>query len=101
MCPWSKIQLGWIEPETISESGLYHLEPSAMSPKVYVINQNFPPDEYLIVENRQPLRFDEKIPHGGFAIWHVDEGVSFQNLGGHPGQQGWPQNGKVRSNLYG
>jgi hypothetical protein len=96
MCPWSKIQLGWIEPKTIVETGLYYLEPSALSPKVYIINQNFPPDEYLIIENRQPLGFDAKLPQGGLAIWHIEEGVSFQNFGGHPGQANWPQNGKVK-----
>jgi hypothetical protein len=40
---------------------------------VYRVSQGFPAGEYLLIENRQPVGFDAKMPRGGIAIYHVDE----------------------------
>jgi len=94
MSPWSKIQLGWVEPIEIEESGTYEIEASALKPDIYIISSPFPSDEYLLIENRQPLKFDALLPQGGLIIWHIDGAVSFENGPGFPGQVNWLKNGK-------
>jgi len=95
MSPWSRIQLGWVEPKEIKANGLYEIEASALKPDIYIISSPFPPNEYLLIENRQPLKFDAKMPQGGLIIWHIDDDVvSLENNPGYPGQFNWPENGK-------
>ena len=89
---WSKIKMGWLTPKVIRKSGYYNV-PSTF---VYKIQQGFPSGEYLLIENRQPLDYDDKIPQGGLAIWHIDENISSMESG-YPGQKTnliWPYNGK-------
>lgn len=94
MSPWAKMEMGWLQPEEITKSGRYTLSPSAINPKVYKISQGFPEGEYILIENRQPLLFDRKQPHGGLVMWHVDE-LSLHNVeGGYPGKEGFPEDGK-------
>jgi hypothetical protein len=96
---WSKIELGWIEPMTISAKGDYTLRQSWQHPEVYKIPLRYDsvaliPNEYLLIENRQPGSFDVLLQLGGLAIWHIDENMytSGNSLEGYPGQQGWPSN---------
>ena len=91
MCPWSKMVLGWSRPFLISRGGVFDVEPSASIDQVYRIDLG--PSEYLLIENRQPLAFDAKLPTGGLAIWHIDEAAT-NVIPGFPNQGGWPQNGK-------
>jgi len=90
--PWSKIQLEWVTPTIITQSTTYNLPAIQSSPQIYRIDQGFPNNEYLLVENRQPIGFDSKMPQGGLAIWHIDEEAGF-NTEGYPGQANWPNNG--------
>ncbi|NLK40706.1 MAG: M6 family metalloprotease domain-containing protein, partial [Planctomycetes bacterium] len=95
---WSKIQLGWVEPEIISVSGTYTIPAAQSTPFVYRIDRDYPAGEYLLIENRQPIGFDQRIPQGGLAIWQIDETKgslqqnNVNNDEGHPLQPGWPQN---------
>ncbi len=91
MSAWSKAVLGWVTP-TVITPGAYSLEAAERSPTVYRIDRGYAPGEYLLVENRQPDRFDARIPQGGLAVWHIDEAADF-NGEGYPGQYGWPENG--------
>lgn len=93
MCPWSKILLGWVSPIRIVHNGLYLLEASANAAEVYRIDLLGSNSEYLLIENRQAMSFDKLLPQGGVAIWHIDETAPFV-VAGHPGQPGWPSNGK-------
>ena len=61
--------------------------------QVAKITAGMPPNEYLLVENRQPLGFDRDIPQGGLAIWHVDDNVGGNTVEGFLRQPGWPGNG--------
>lgn len=91
---WSKIQLGWIDPLVITEKGDYTLRRSYQYPEVYKIESGYAPNEYLLIENRQPGSFDALLPLGGLAIWHIDENMSVFGIEGYPGQLGWPANNK-------
>ena len=93
---WSKLELGWIDPVSITQKGDYTLGQSWQFPEVYKIQLGYAPNEYLLIENRQPGSFDALLQLGGLAIWHVDENMSqFGNsLEGYPGQLGWPGNTK-------
>lgn len=97
---WSKERLGWITPSVISSPGVYSV-PEAEKPgaAIYKITDGYPSGEYLLIENRQPVGFDQKIPagtagKGGLAIWHVDDAKPANNDPGWPGQTGWPGNNK-------
>jgi M6 family metalloprotease-like protein len=90
--PWSKVDLGWYAPTTISQSGQYNLNQAETNPEVYRIDSGYPSQEYLLIENRQNAGFDCTIPQGGLVIWHIDDSTGY-NTEGYPGQAGWPQNG--------
>ena len=93
MDPWSKIAAGWLIPTPLEASGTYELPPSATNDKVFIITEGFPKDEYLLVENRQPIGFDSALPQGGLIVYHVDDDAPFTSRPGHPDQLGWPANG--------
>jgi hypothetical protein len=57
------------------------------------IAQRFPEGEYLLVENRQPIGYEQMMPLGGLPIYHVDEKTASYWTQGWPGQPGWPENG--------
>lgn len=95
---WTRVQLGWTTPAipAAGENLVAHAErPSDDgNPQVYIIGKEFgfPDGEYLLIENRQKYGLDSLLPRGGLAIYHIDEKADLDNEG-HPGQNGWPQNG--------
>ena len=99
LSPWSKIQLGWTDPTEITKDGTYSISASATSDSYYIIRKNFPDKEYLLIENRQPERFDSDLwGNGGIIIYHIDDTIEAVDMNvnwkrGFPGQPGWPQNG--------
>lgn len=99
-----KVALGWVEPVEATP-GRNLIEASELQdpslPQVYRISQGFPEGEFLLIENRQRIGFDSKMPQGGLVIWHVDyttdpasNFITSLSNEGHPWQQGWPSNGK-------
>ena len=97
---YSKIKLGWITPTNISSPGVYSVPRAESSgAKIYKISSGYSSGEYLLIENRQAVGYDQKIPSGtggkgGLAVWHIDEGKPANNDPGFPGQPGWPGNNK-------
>lgn len=93
--PWAKIRLGWLKTKPLTKSGTYTIRQVEDYPDVYKIQEGFPKNEYLLIENRQPVRFDRDLPggKGGLAIWHIDENKKHNRQPGHPGVPGWPENG--------
>jgi M6 family metalloprotease-like protein len=72
--PYTKIVLGWLEPIEISQDGTYIANPSFTSTQVYKISAGYPPGEYLLIENRQPLGWEPAFwGGGGIVIWSIDE----------------------------
>ena len=99
LCAWSKSQLGYVLPTVLTSPGPQYVGQAETSPTAYRINLNYTGNEYLLIENRQPTGFDQQIPQGGIAIWHIDDniahfpGAGFNQNQGYPGQPGWPGNG--------
>lgn len=93
--PWAKIRLEWLKTKPLTKSGTYTIRQVEDYPDVYKIQAGFPRNEYLLIENRQPVRFDRDLPggKGGLAIWHIDENKKHNRQPGHPGVPGWPENG--------
>ena len=92
LSPWSKLQLGWISPVNISETGEYSIGQSETNNEYFVITDGYSGNEYLMIENRQNAGFDCSMPQGGLAIWHIDDEAGF-NTEGYPGGR-WPKDGK-------
>lgn len=91
--PWSKIQLGWIEPVRLQYNGNYTLRDAETYPEVYMIDEFYPEGEYLLIENRQSLLYDKESEGEGVIIWHVDDSMMGNSNPGYLGQEGWPENG--------
>jgi len=91
-CAWSKIQLGWLTPQIITSCGEYIAPQVETNPTIFRIDQGYPSDEYLLIENRQPVGFETDIPQGGLCIYHIDDSAGYDTQG-YPGQAGWPENG--------
>jgi M6 family metalloprotease-like protein len=94
MGPWVKMQSGWLDPIEITHDGEYFIEASAENPDVYMIGRPFPTDEYILIENRQPIEWDSLLWNGGLLIWHIDDSIEGNDQRGYPGQFGWPGNGR-------
>ena len=100
MSGWSKSKIAWVNPIEITTDGVYTARPSELYPDIYKISAGYQnPQEYLLIENRQPILFDEQLSPsgtGGFVVYHIDE--TSNNVRGYPGQQDadgntWPLNG--------
>ena len=81
---------GWLEPIVITEDGYYAIQPAEISSHIYKITHNFPDGEYLLIENRQPIKWDKNWAGSGIVIYHVDEAKFKQTTRGYPGKAGWP-----------
>ncbi|MBQ6093391.1 MAG: M6 family metalloprotease domain-containing protein, partial [Clostridia bacterium] len=84
MDAWSRYVLGWIEPAEAKTDGDY----SVISQSYGAANQDFAAvrietqneNEYYLLENRQPQKWDAGLPMGyegasltsGVILWHVD-----------------------------
>jgi M6 family metalloprotease-like protein len=91
MSPWSKLELGWIDPIDISQQGTYSIGQSATNNEYFVITAGYSAGEFLMIENRQRAGFDCSLPQGGLAIWHIDDAAGL-NTEGYPDKR-WPKDG--------
>jgi len=91
---WSRMMVGWLMPIEIVSDGEYSIQASELSNQAYVIRKPYPLQEYLLIENRQPLWFDARLWTGGLVIYHIDDRAPLQTKRGYPGQEGWPRNGR-------
>lgn len=91
MSPFSRLKVkGWLEPIEITQDGYYAIQSSEISSHIYKISHNFPEGEYLLIENRQPIKWDSNWPTGGIVIYHIDETMPKQTKRGYPGHPNWP-----------
>jgi hypothetical protein len=90
LSPYSRVLAGWLNYIEIVVDGVYAIQPSETSSQVYIIRQGFPDGEYLLIENRQPVKWDGDWPGNGVIIWHVDELAPGMTKRSWPGKAGWP-----------
>ncbi len=71
---YEKWMAGWITPIELSDEDVTvtNLAPMSEGGGAYVIYNKAHPDEYYLIENRQPTRWDADIPDAGLQITHVD-----------------------------
>jgi len=90
MSAYTKVLLDWADVEEITESGVYTIENSMTSNKVYKISKGFPTDEYYLIEYRIRAGYDMGLRQPGLAIYHVDELAN--GMPGYPGDGSYPDN---------
>jgi len=75
MAAWSKVQQGWVTPTVVAvdQTGVT-INDVETNREIYQLWTNgMPANEYFLVENRQLTGFDQNLPTGGLAIWHIDD----------------------------
>ncbi len=90
------MKLNWVTPVAIETDGTYTLRPSELYPDIYMISAPYPSGEYLLLEVRRPLLFDNNLwQPGGLLIYHIDDNAAGpgNQVRGFPGVSGWPGNG--------
>jgi len=76
MGAWSKDMLGWVDVTTLApdtDHGEIILPPVETSGSVLRVDATDGSGEYFLIENRQPIGFDEKLFAPGLLIWQIDE----------------------------
>lgn len=64
---------GWLTPTEIKETKrVTDMKPIATNKEAYVLYNDKNKNEYYLLENRQPVGFDAKLPGHGLLILHVD-----------------------------
>lgn len=85
---WCKYRLGWLNPTVVQgrQTGVV-IPPVETHAKAYALwKDGSPGREYFLIENRQRIGFDGRLPGIGLCIWHVDEAkFARQNT-----QEWWP-----------
>ncbi|KAG0603916.1 hypothetical protein M758_10G130200 [Ceratodon purpureus] len=73
-CAWCKVDQGWVEVITPTETQQVELPDVKDSYKVLKLwKDGAPQSEYFLVENRQQKGRDKDLPSGGLLVWHIDE----------------------------
>ena len=72
---WSKLQLGWVDVETLTQTTPGVALPAVLAVPRVVRIPAAPghPQEYYLLENRTRTGVDAKLPGEGLLVWHVDE----------------------------
>jgi len=84
---WCKIQAGFVAPQipTSNQAGVQFPRVED-NPVIYKLWTNGTPgQEFFMVENRQPVGFDDHLPGYGLLIYHVDEAQSGNDNQWYPG----------------
>ena len=90
LCAYNKIRLEWITALEVSENMYVQLGPYGRTPDVIQISKPYSMDEYLLLENRQPVGVDTGFFGAGIAIYHIDELQDGQVAAGIPGSEDYP-----------
>ncbi|MCY0902602.1 MAG: M6 family metalloprotease domain-containing protein [Firmicutes bacterium] len=71
--PFSRLFLGWLQPIVLDESvtGL-RLPPIERAPVTYELKPAGNASDYFLVDNVEPIDYDQGLPESGVLIWHID-----------------------------
>ena len=65
--------MGWLTLEELTGmQSVDSLSALTIQPKAYIVRNDGRPYEYYVIENRQKIGWDEKLPGSGIVIFHVD-----------------------------
>jgi M6 family metalloprotease-like protein len=74
MSPWSKAELGWVNPLTVSaDTRGIRLKPIETSADVLRVNVS--EDVYYLIEYRSKTLFDDALTGPGVLVWRINEAV--------------------------
>lgn len=65
-----------MDPIRITQDGYYAMQPAEVSGNVFRIDAGYPNGEYLLLENRQGIKWSSDWPQKGLVVLHIDEMVS-------------------------
>lgn len=83
---FTRLQLGWIAPDQVvdvpaGESRRVTLQPLAPGRGVLAVRVRLDGRRYLLIENRQPIGRDKKLPASGMVVLRVDrEGMEGRDI---------------------
>lgn len=70
---YERMFAGWLTPTELTEmTRINDMKPIATTPECYILYNEANRDEYYLLENRQPVDFDEGLPSHGLLVLHVD-----------------------------
>jgi M6 family metalloprotease-like protein len=69
---WEKEQLGWVRVSWLREGTPISVPPVERDPEIYRYDFPTGTGEYLLLENRQKIGSDKKLPGHGLLAWRVD-----------------------------
>lgn len=78
-CAFSRMILGWTRPQIISGDTMVRLGPAATTPDAVRINTPFP-DEYFLMEYREPVGMDQSLDGDGLLLFHAYDRAPYGNL---------------------
>ena len=74
---WSKIQLGFVDPQlpSLFPENVIILPAETYDTGIYRLwsDNDISSNEYFLLENRQLIGFDSYLPGSGLLIWHIDD----------------------------
>lgn len=93
---------GWMTPTELKDmTEVKGMKPIATTPEAYVLYNDANPNEYYLLENRQPVDFDAALSGHGLLVLHVDYnstawiGNTVNNTAGHERMTIIPANGSL------
>ena len=72
MSAWTLSQLGWITEMPLTTSQAVVASPIELGDTAYVVPLTGTPDEFFLLENRQPIGSDSMMHGPGLMIYHLD-----------------------------
>lgn len=82
---WCKAQQGWVAVANQTQNAVLTVADVKDGRTVYRLwKDGAQGNEYFLVENRQPARFDRLLPGGGLLVYHVDDAVETNANERHP-----------------
>ena len=100
MSPWSREVLGWVNIQTLQpglDHGTLSLPPVETTGNIFRIDSGDGSGEYLLLENRQRIGFDQNLFEPGLLVWHIDPvtvGTSPGGINNDPDRMGvWLRQG--------
>lgn len=70
---YERMVCGWLDPVELSaDAQIDNMRPLSDGGSAYIISNQAYPDEYYLLENRQPQQWDAALPGAGLLVIHVD-----------------------------